>query len=63
MLIQEFEKLGSPEKAKFLGELKRRFAARAPVSDKADYAVDEEFKAAADWVFREHEELLRKLAD
>jgi hypothetical protein len=62
-LIEEIEKLPLPEQDKVLQFLVRRRLARdeggtTPVN----YATDAEADAAGDFVFREHAELLRRLA-
>ena len=61
-LIHEFEELAPDEKAKFFAHLKRKMTDRRASSSEVRYATDAEFDAAASWVLREHDELLRKLA-
>ncbi len=62
MLIQEFEELAPAEKAKFFAQLKRKLSCDQAAPGAVRYATDAEFDAAAAWVLREHDELLRKLA-
>jgi hypothetical protein len=61
-LIQEFEELAPAEKAKFFAHLKQKMAGGLASSGEVRYATAAEFDAAAAWVLREHDELLRKLA-
>jgi hypothetical protein len=62
-LIQEIEKLPLPEQDKVLQFLvKRRLAQEEKGTTRVNYATDAEAEAAEDFVFREHTELLRRLA-
>jgi hypothetical protein len=62
-VIEEIKKLPPADEDRVLRFLVRRHLARAEgLGTSVNYATDLEANAAADFVFREHAELLRRLA-
>jgi hypothetical protein len=57
-VIDQIKALSAPERAKVLDFVHSMESADSPVQQADDIA----FKKAADWVFGEHEDLMRKLS-